>query len=216
MRLVLLGLVLIVLALGAPPQGRAQSLDAKAKGKKILLHLDVQMTNAQKKRLNGFKNRASFYGALALNPDDLRDEAFGASWGRHSLKAAQDMALRSCEYKSGTQGRCVLLASIVPGNRPPAPEGWGLSHNATKIYRDWSRWLDRNKHGVAVFATNMYSAWAWAQSDVSQAEAEAKALSICREEAAATGRGNSAAWISASVDAEANTCRVRQVVPANR
>ncbi len=211
MKLWIVGLGLLIAASGT---SFAQSLDADAKGKKILLHVTQKLTGEQIRRLNGFKNRASFYAALGVNLDDLSDDAFGASWGAHSLKAAQDMALRSCTFKSGTTGRCILLTSNVPGNRPAAQEGWGMSHDLTEYYRSIYKHLSRKKKGHFALASNDYFAWGWSGEASTREATESLAMKYCRKNAGKTGKTQSAAWRAAVVDPQLNTCSIRLHVDA--
>ncbi|CUH76262.1 hypothetical protein TRM7557_00796 [Tritonibacter multivorans] len=201
----------VILAL--PLAAGAQTVDVDARGKQLVLHQDVDLTRKQQRRLDRFLKKADFYGALAANVTDLRDEAFGAAWNKHSLKAATSIAMDSCRHKAKTPSDCVLLATVVPENRTKLPpESQMLSARALREYEYML--LERLDAPNAYFAmaTNMKETWAWRVSEKSLADAKTKALQGCRENVKSGKKGKPSAWDKATYKAEHDVCRIRAIL----
>ena len=199
--------------LALPLAAGAQTIDVEARGKQLIMHQDVDLTRKQKRRLDRFLKKADFYGALVANVSDLRDDAFGATWSKHSLKAAQHIAMASCRHKAENPADCVLLASVVPANRSELPpESQMLSARALRAYQGmlFER-LDYPK-SYFVMATDLKETWAWRESKKSLADAKNKALKGCRENVKKGKKDTPTEWDKATHKAEHDVCRVRAVL----
>lgn len=195
--------------LALPVGAGAQEIDTEARGKNVILLQDVELTRKQKRRLGQFQKKVSFYGALAVNLGDLSDDAFGAAWERNSLEAAKDYALRSCRNKASDPTQCVLLAAVVPGNKPPAPEAQMLSRSAIGGYEDMVK--DREFHPDFHYAlvTAPEGAWVWRESYLSAEAAIAQAMERCEYLVEKAWRGKTKAVQDALRTPKYDTCSVR-------
>ena len=198
--------VMLALPLGAG----AQTIDEGALGKKIVLHLDVELTHKQQRRLDRFLKKADYYGALAANVTDLRDNAFGAAWNYNSLKAATHVAMASCRYKAKDPSDCVLLATVVPENRSKLPrEAQMLSHSALRGFGQMQYDQLDNTQSYYALASSPLGTWEGFRSEISLADAKRQALTACNERAGKRWQNKPKEWVAAVGKPEFSVCTLR-------
>lgn len=122
-------------------------------GKRTILHSSIELSKAQRLYARRFQRKRNF-AALAINTSDPSGEAIGAAWGYHSLKAAQRLALRSCEFKAKAGEKCVLYLSVVPKNFDENSSDPTLSQEGVQYFLDVRKWSHRHPGKYRALAIN--------------------------------------------------------------
>lgn len=186
--------------------GFAQDVDLSLSGKRIIQHVEVELTPSQKRALNKFKRKGDFYGAVAVNQSDLSEDAMGVMWNAHTLKQAQEMALRSCQIKTTQPDACILFVSLVPANMSAKPASISLTLKAIDSFKRFLR--ARRLTAFGAFAANDLWGWGWTTSGATKQEAANAALGSCQKGAKNAGRRQSEKWRKAVIDPGKNRCKI--------
>jgi hypothetical protein len=151
------------------------------KGKRTIFHSTIELSKAQRLYARRFQRQRSF-AALAVNTSDPSGEAIGAAWGYHSLKAAQRLALRSCEFKAKAGENCVLFLSVVPKNFDENSSDPTLSQEGMQYFLDVRKWSHRHPGRFRALAINGGSVIGDSGTrEPTRQGAEAAALKRCAE-----------------------------------
>lgn len=191
----------------------AEEVWMSPKGKKVLLHSQVELSPAQKKDARKFRN-VDFFAAMAINTVNRTYEATGAAHGYHDLKLAQETALRSCRYKAASPSDCTLYMSVVPGNFDQRSKTLSLSEHASEIYGDLLKWSKWNTNGYRALAISERRAFGWSGREKRRERAVSTALEKCEkavEKTLASGSSRPEGWRKFVFGGKRPVCRVVSV-----
>lgn len=161
----------------------AQEIDLSLKGKKVIHHVDIELSKTQQIMLAKFARRRDFYAAITVDqsPRSARSMSFFSNI--NSLNVAQDMAMRLCRVITNQPDQCILLASIVPENMPATSTSPTLSVEKLGALKEFLEWpTDPNRYSA--FAANDVWVHGWAFERFTQKQAETDALQFCEKRAA--------------------------------
>lgn len=142
MKLLGIGIALSVLAsmAGADPlTGKAAKAMLFQPGKSVAeMAAGTGLSDADLAALKSVAETQSYYGAIALSPDEgMMSEATVAAVNYHDTAAASAAALAECNAKKTGKAGCVVVALIRPkGWKAP---GFGLSSDATAAFKGYDR-----------------------------------------------------------------------------
>jgi hypothetical protein len=188
----------------------SQGVDLSPKGKRVILHADIELSNVQQVTLEKMSSESDFYGAISVDQSSRSARGMYYFTNVNTLKAAQNMTLQFCRAKSKQPDQCILLASIVPDNRPTNSALPTLSNSGLTALKRFLSEANQNPYGA--FAASDLGSFGWVLKRETREQAETDALEICQKYLANDSSGQLSRKQRKSLfDLRNNPCRVLSV-----